>query len=77
MKKIMILSALISLTACSSGKNDNSPAQVGMANPASVYCAKLGGKLDIVNTNDGQVGYCTLPSGEKIEEWSLYRRDHK
>ncbi|WP_342353247.1 DUF333 domain-containing protein [Providencia rustigianii] len=48
-----------------------------MANPASVYCAKLGGKLDIVNTNDGQVGYCTLPSGEKIEEWSLYRRDHK
>ncbi|HHR5846195.1 TPA: putative hemolysin [Providencia alcalifaciens] len=77
MKKIMLLSALISLTACSSGKNDNSPAQVGMANPASVYCAQLGGKLDIVNTNDGQVGYCTLSSGEKIEEWSLYRRDHK
>ncbi|HGN2348801.1 TPA: DUF333 domain-containing protein [Proteus mirabilis] len=48
-----------------------------MANPASVYCGEIGGKLEIVNTDKGQVGYCTLPSGERIEEWTLYRRDHK
>ncbi|WP_072017637.1 DUF333 domain-containing protein [Erwinia typographi] len=20
--------------------------------------------------------YCTLPGGERVEEWTLYRRDH-
>lgn len=50
---------------------------VGMANPASVYCEQIGGKLEIKNSTDGQYGMCTLPNGEQIEEWALYRRDHK
>ncbi|WP_310437565.1 MULTISPECIES: putative hemolysin [Yersinia] len=48
-----------------------------MANPASVYCHEKGGTLDMVNTDKGTVGYCTLPSGERMGEWVLYRRDHK
>ncbi|AWM80070.1 hypothetical protein DKL61_06710 [Gammaproteobacteria bacterium ESL0073] len=48
-----------------------------MANPASVYCEQIGGKLEIKNSTDGQYGMCTLPNGEQIEEWALYRRDHK
>lgn len=53
------------------------PGTVGMANPASVYCGQRGGKLDIVKGADGgEAGYCTLPSGERIEEWALFRRDH-
>ncbi|MGK3126407.1 DUF333 domain-containing protein [Candidatus Pantoea formicae] len=48
-----------------------------MGNPASVYCLKMGGSLDIVRGLNGEDGYCTLPSGERIEEWSLYRRKHK
>lgn len=65
------------LAACASHTElPAKPGQVGMANPASVYCTKLGGKLDIVKEKDGEVGYCTLPSGERIEEWALFRRDH-
>lgn len=49
---------------------------IGMPNPASVYCEQLHGKSIIVNTPQGQYGNCILPSGETIEEWALYRRDH-
>ncbi|WP_282097876.1 MULTISPECIES: DUF333 domain-containing protein [Pantoea] len=48
-----------------------------MSNPASVYCEKMGGKPDIVKGPDGDSGYCTLPGGERIEEWALYRRDNQ
>ncbi len=47
-----------------------------MANPASVYCIDQGGKLEMVKTPEGEVGYCNLPSGERIEEWALFRRNH-
>nr|WP_244193700.1 DUF333 domain-containing protein [Pantoea cypripedii] len=48
-----------------------------MANPASVYCHDKGGKLSLISSNGQTTGYCTLPSGELIEEWALYHRDHK
>lgn len=44
-----------------------------MANPASVFCIDQGGTLDIVDEADGQVGYCTLPDGTRVEEWEYYR----
>ncbi|KIO37103.1 putative hemolysin [Shewanella sp. cp20] len=43
---------------------------LSMANPAAVYCESLDGTLDL------ESGICTLPSGEQIEHWTLYRRDH-
>ena len=46
---------------------------VGIANPASVYCASIGGTSNIVDTPDGQAGYCQLPSGENVDEWANYR----
>ena len=49
---------------------------VGMANPASVYCAKLGGKTLIEETAAGERGICVLPNGTEIDEWELFRRDH-
>jgi putative hemolysin len=47
--------------------------KVGLANPASTYCIAQGGSLDIQTEDAGQVGYCTLPDGQRIEEWQLYR----
>ncbi|MFB9086220.1 DUF333 domain-containing protein [Erwinia tracheiphila] len=38
---------------------------------------KRNGKTDTVNTERGDIGYCTLPGGERIEQWTLYRRDHQ
>ncbi len=78
MKKILFaLAVTSSLSACATGQEEPKQPAVGMANPASVYCGKLGGKLDMVTTDKGVTGYCTLPGGERIEEWTLYRRDHK
>jgi putative hemolysin len=47
-----------------------------MANPASVYCNEIGGKLRMENTVQGQEGICILPNGTEMEEWTLYRKDH-
>ena len=49
---------------------------LGMANPASVYCVKIGGKLRIEKTPQGELGICVLPNGTEMEEWTLFRRDH-
>ena len=52
------------------------PARIGMPNPASAYCAKMGGTLQIKDTPKGQVGICVLPDGSQVEEWELFRRDN-
>lgn len=74
------------MTGCHSGHKESAtpsdtqtvPAEktIGMANPASVYCLKLGGKEINITTELGVHTDCLLPSGERIDEWTLYRRDH-
>ncbi len=76
---------LLALTAmaCSLGSPASPPpaptatleptSEAGLANPASVYCLEQGGTLEIRNTDEGQVGYCTLPDGTVCEEWAFYR----
>lgn len=73
MKKAMIAASVLLAAGCTSPQKQEQP--IGMANPASVHCIKQGGELNIVKESGGEVGYCTLPSGERIEEWSLFRRD--
>jgi hypothetical protein len=58
-----------STTEPTSGSDDSSQ----IANPASEFCVEQGGTLDIVDEADGQVGYCTLPDGTRVEEWEYYR----
>ena len=57
-------------TGCSNASDDDRP---GLANPASVYCAEQGGETEIVDEGDGEVGYCILPDGIRVEEWEFYR----
>jgi hypothetical protein len=47
-------------------------APLGIANPASAYCEKQGGKLEIKNTEQGQIGVCIFSKGE-CEEWAYFR----
>ncbi|MCC0005905.1 MAG: DUF333 domain-containing protein [Methylobacteriaceae bacterium] len=47
-----------------------------IANPASVYCVRQGGRVEIVNTKTGQIGICVLPDGRRIEEWKFFRANH-
>ncbi|AVP58791.1 putative hemolysin [Pulveribacter suum] len=66
--------ALAALAGCAAPPVP-SPA-VGMANPASVYCAQRGGRLEIVKRMGAEQGLCHLPDGTVVEEWELFRRDH-
>ena len=45
-----------------------------LANPASVFCVKSGGKSEIRNGPRGQYGVCRLPNGRVVNEWTYYRR---
>jgi putative hemolysin len=47
----------------------------GMANPASEFCVKSGGKLEIRKGPLGEYGVCRLPDGREIEEWTYYRQN--
>ncbi|MBU0648164.1 DUF333 domain-containing protein [Patescibacteria group bacterium] len=44
-----------------------------LANPASVHCEKEGGKLEIIDTANGQQGLCHLPNGNTCDEWAFYK----
>lgn len=46
---------------------------VGLANPASVNCGRLGGQSVIRNGPQGQYGVCVFPDGRVCEEWALFR----
>lgn len=78
----LVAAGTIGLTGCG---DDESPSTtdapttetpstdgVGLANPASVYCEEQGGTVEIVDEADGQVGYCNLPDGTRIEEWEYF-----
>ena len=58
-----------------SSSAQSSPVQQ-LANPASVNCGKLGGKLVIRKLADGsEVGICSFANGRQCEEWALYRNE--
>lgn len=81
---VIACSSILFAVACSGDDSDGSdtsapadstvtsePAQI--ANPASEHCVASGGTVEIVDEADGQVGYCNLPDGTRIEEWEYYR----
>ncbi len=52
-------------------KNDGS--NLGMANPAAVYCVQMGYEYRIENTPKGQMGVCVFPDRTECEEWAFFR----
>ena len=76
---IATTSLVLVLAACgddSEPTTTSAPATGGstqIANPASVYCVEQGGTLEMVTENGGEVGYCNLPDGTRVEEWAYYR----
>ena len=45
-----------------------------LANPASVFCVKSGGKSEIRKGPRGEYGVCRLPDGRVVEEWTYFRK---
>jgi len=55
---------------------DSLEENVGLPNPASVYCEENGGILEIrEDDSGGQVGICVFPDGSECEEWAFYREE--
>lgn len=47
---------------------------VGLANPAAVYCRQQGGENKIVTASDGlQSGQCIFSDGRKCDDWQFFR----
>lgn len=47
--------------------------RANMTNPASSYCVKLKGTLEMRQGPGGTTAYCHLPDGRVVEEWQLFR----
>ncbi|HPL93399.1 MAG TPA: DUF333 domain-containing protein, partial [bacterium] len=48
-------------------------APVGLANPASEYCAEKGGQWKTWNNSVGEQGICYFSEVRQCEEWAMYR----
>ena len=56
--------------------NNNKEENVGIANPASVYCVDQGGRLEIRTNQDGsQAGVCVFTDGSECDEWAFFRKE--
>ncbi|MBL4915270.1 DUF333 domain-containing protein [Shewanella schlegeliana] len=84
MKSPLIMSLVITtallLSACNPKEPEphlNQKDAATLANPASMFCISLGGDIVIENDESGLVGYCNLPNGKRVEEWTLYRSSTK
>ena len=93
MKKTILLTILIislALTGCAlkkkvevgnneqNGNAQNTASEnTQMANPASVYCEEQGGKLEIVENDQGQSGICKFSDGSECDEWAFFRKECK
>ncbi|WP_151719303.1 putative hemolysin [Gemmobacter serpentinus] len=77
MYRIAIPALILMLSACGGGGGGTAKQAPGqwasMSNPASKYCAELGGRLEIRKEQAGEAGYCHLPDGSTVEEWQLFR----
>lgn len=73
---LIVLTTAIS--ACASPEPVEQSKPVGLANPASTYCISLGGKRETRKDAAGnESSVCHLPDGIVIDEWALFRRDHR
>lgn len=75
--RLALLAGLLVLAACEAAQEPPAKPAARVANPASVYCAERGGRLEIVDEPGGQAGFCVLPDGRRVEEWALYREAHE
>lgn len=66
---VIIILGLFLLSGCAKQKGE-----VGLANPASLFCEKNNGVVSIITDPDGsQRGECTLKDGTKCDEWKYFK----
>lgn len=75
---LIVATTALTLTACTTTTPNTQSPVFGMANPASEFCIKQGGRTEIRKNADGsEYGLCHLPNGQVVEEWELFRQHQK
>ncbi|NEG60604.1 DUF333 domain-containing protein [Pantoea agglomerans] len=69
-----LMLAALQISACA--PHHAEPQRLTMRNPASEWCVQRGGQEVKEASLNGSRLYCLLPTGEKIEQWALFHRDH-
>lgn len=69
------LSIFVSTPPPSASSQSSSASTIGLANPASENCAKVGGTTSIQEGPNGQYGLCEFGDNMACEEWALYRKE--
>lgn len=78
MKHLALLLSTAALAACSADKVGQESPAVGTTNPASEFCVKQGGKLEMKKDKDGgEYALCHLPDGTVVEEWAYFRQHNQ
>ena len=75
-KKLFVIGAVSVLLAACGDDSEPADTTAQIANPASEYCVAQGGTVELVDEAGGQVGYCDLPDGRRIEEWEFYNSEN-
>lgn len=72
-----LLIGIMVLASCGSGQSTPTPA-AELPNPASVFCEKNGGKVDMRQDAAGGVaGICVFKDGSECDEWAYFRGECK
>jgi putative hemolysin len=58
---------------CFDSLDNNNGEDIGIANPASVYCEAHRGTLEIIDGVNGQYGKCSFDDGSFCDEWAYFR----
>lgn len=81
MKKMIVATLAIGMavTGCKTMENPfKKEKAIGMANPASEFCVKQGGKLIPKKDKRGnEYALCQLPDGKLVEEWEYFKQYNK
>lgn len=74
---VLSIAAATVLAACNTSAQQEAPT-VDAANPASEFCVKQGGKLEMKKDKDGgEYALCHLPDGTVVEEWAYFRQNNQ
>jgi len=71
MKTTLVFGFALAAAGCADMPDKAKAARI--ANPASEYCIEQGGRVELRQEANGTVGYCHLPDGRVVEEWTLFR----
>lgn len=72
---IKILLGISIITSFLIGCAQTQTNRVNIANPASVNCLTLGGRLESVKGDNGIYMLCHLLDGRIVEEWTLFKEN--